>query len=163
MIRDHIVFGTSDEKVGQKLLRDKELVLAKAKQVCKTTEFSRARNQIWVHEQRQIDHIAARQKQRKRNGASTVIECSRCGQEHGSRTAPAFGRNCRRCGGKNVFAVRCKSNRQMAEVSANEDFVILHVSLDAIESHPNWVMEAQVGSKHMKLKVDTGAPANLLP
>lgn len=160
MIRDQIVFGTSDDKVRQKLLRDKDLTLLKAEQVCKAAELSEAQNQIWAREQRQVDRVHTRPVE---TGASTAFKCSRCGREHGSRNCPAFGRNCRRCGGKNHFAVRCKSKRQVAEVSADEDFTILDVSVDTIESHRDWVVEAQVGSRYMKLKVDTGAQANLLP
>ncbi|XP_065302513.1 uncharacterized protein [Dermacentor albipictus] len=160
MIRDQIVFGTSDDKVRQKLLRDKELTLTKAEQVCKSAELSDAQNQLWAREQRQVDHIQARPKE---TVASPVFKCSRCGREHGLRNCPAFGRTCRRCGGKNHFAVQCKSNRQVAEVNADEDFTILDVSVDTVKSHRDWVAEALVGSKHITLKVDTGAQANLLP
>lgn len=52
MIRDHIVYGTNNGKVREKLLRDNKLTLTKAEQVCKSAELSAAQNELWERERR---------------------------------------------------------------------------------------------------------------
>ncbi|XP_049515907.1 uncharacterized protein K02A2.6-like, partial [Dermacentor silvarum] len=96
-------------------------------------------------------------------GDPEVFKCRRCGRRHAARNCPAFGRTCRRCGGKNHFAVKCNSNKQVAEVKSSEDFDILDISANRVNHLQDWVVQAQVANKVVELKVDTGAQANLLP
>lgn len=156
MIRDQLVFGTKCDKVREKLLRDNKLTLATAEQLCKAAEVSAARNDMWTRE-RQVDPVKARPR-----GAEQPAEfkCQRCGRVHGPRKCPAFGRMCRKCGGKNHFAVRCKTAKQVAEVEdSDENFQILEVSVDAILQQKDWIVQAHVGHHILLLKVDTGAQA----
>ncbi|XP_040073489.1 uncharacterized protein LOC120845986, partial [Ixodes scapularis] len=54
MVRDQIVFGTNNDKVREKLLRDNKLTLAKAEQVCKAAELADAQNELWARERQRI-------------------------------------------------------------------------------------------------------------
>ncbi|XP_049511281.1 uncharacterized protein LOC125939845 [Dermacentor silvarum] len=155
-----IVYGRSNEKVREKLLRDKGLTLAKAEQVCKAVELAAAQKEVWTQE-RQVDPVKESWPTRERR---TEFRCSRCGRIHAPRSCPAFGRICRKCGGENHFAVRCKSARKVSEVRSGDhedDFNILNVSNG--KHQRDWMVPAQVGSTPVYLKVDTGAQANLLP
>lgn len=58
MIRDPIVYGTSNGKVREKLLRDKGLTLVKAEQVCKSSELAAAQKEIRTQE-RHVDPVKA--------------------------------------------------------------------------------------------------------
>ncbi|XP_037518239.1 uncharacterized protein LOC119395018 [Rhipicephalus sanguineus] len=161
MIQDQIAYGTSNEKVREKLLRYKELTLAKAEQVCKAAELAAAQKEVWSQE-RQVDPMKESWSSRERQ---KEFRCSRCGRIHAPRSCPAFGRICKKCGGENHFAVRCKSAKKVSEVrsGAQEDdsFEILNVSNG--KQQPDWMVPAQVGNTQGFLKVDTGAQANLLP
>ncbi|XP_077551338.1 uncharacterized protein LOC144165064 [Haemaphysalis longicornis] len=159
MIRDQVVYGTNSEKVREKLLRDNELTLAKAEQVCKAAELSAAQHDVWRREQRQVDRVKKTDEEQH-----TTFRCRRCGRQHGPQNCPAFGRTCRRCGGKNNFAARCKSAKEVAEVqSSEEDLKILDVSIDSVINQRDWIAQAQVANADLSLKIDTGAQANLLP
>ncbi|XP_070378661.1 uncharacterized protein [Dermacentor albipictus] len=170
-IRDQIVFGTNDDKVRQKLLQDKTLTLAKAEEVCKAAEMTAAQNEIWSREQRQNDAVKLRErtKQQQCDERPAMFKCRRCGRTHGPRSCPAFGKVCRKCQGKNDFAVRCKVNRQVREVWSSEDgeeeFDILDVSINSVgrSRDRDWVVRAQVADTTIDFKVDTGSQANLVP
>ncbi|KAL3182645.1 hypothetical protein MRX96_034559 [Rhipicephalus microplus] len=85
------------------------------------------------------------------------------GRQYGLRNCLAFGRICRRCGGKSHFAARCKSTKVAEVQSSEEDFEILDVSIDSVINQRDWTVQAQVVNGDLTLKIDTGAQANLLP
>ncbi|XP_077535303.1 uncharacterized protein LOC144147109 isoform X2 [Haemaphysalis longicornis] len=161
MIRDQIVFGTNDEKVREKLLRDNELTLAKAEQICKAAEATAAHKEEWKRDHKQVDPI------RKTSSVPHLEQpnysCQRCGRRHAPRNCPAFGRTCRKCQRKNHFAVCCKSDNRVNELTRTEEFDILDVAVKSKVGERDWVERAKVGNSSVRLKIDTGSQANILP
>uniref|UniRef100_A0A6B0V865 Putative tick transposon n=1 Tax=Ixodes ricinus TaxID=34613 RepID=A0A6B0V865_IXORI len=163
MIRDQIVYGTNDDKVQQKLLRDNSLTLQKAEQVCKAAEVSEAHKKIWAGEQKQVDPIhktsASYDKKQPK-----LFNCGKCGRTHAPRSCPAFGLTCKKCQKQNHFAKCCRTSTQVGELQDSEDdFEVLDVSSRGAMNQRDWIVQARVKNLSVELKVDTGAQANLLP
>lgn len=96
MVRDQIVFGTTDTKLREKLLADNKLTLENAEKACKAAEISAAHQEAWDQDIKQVDPV------RKQNPAARTerrrdYKCRKCGRTHEPRNCPAFGRACRKC------------------------------------------------------------------
>ena len=140
MIRDRIVFGTSSQKVREKLITEGEkLTLTKAVQIAQSHEYSQqqlktmsagqgpgqevhairgAHRQSGTDSRRGNNHSRGRGNNRHpvsrdREGKSqTRQECDKCGYEH-SRDAkcPAKGKQCKICSKWNHFASKCHAKK----------------------------------------------------
>lgn len=120
MLRDPLVYGTSNKKLRERLLREKDLIINKSVDFCESAETSE------------------RQKNKKpsstRNKQSTPsLAEKKARQEDKPRSCPASGKPCTRCGKKNHFAKVCNStkksfdnvNQTTSPVSDADDFNIL--------------------------------------
>lgn len=163
MVRDQIVFGINNDRVREKLLRDKNLTLQKAEQACKAAEASATHQEMW-NQERQVDPVGRANASRGAREQPTQYVCRKCGGKHGPRSCPAFGRACRRCQRKNHFARCCKATTVVGELrSGDDDFQILDVSAKRASDKHDWTVQALIKNVTVELKVDTGAQANLLP
>ena len=140
MIRDRIVFGTSSERVREKLINEGDkLTLEKAIQIAQTYEYSQ--QQLKTMSQQEVHGINRRKRPTregqpyrqqqdfglKKNTDTTKNqderrqknmkeqrhqECSKCGRRH-SKTdrCPAQGKQCNKCGRYNHFANKCLSKK----------------------------------------------------
>lgn len=77
MIRDQIVFGTNNSKLREKMLKEKDLTLLKAEQICKAAEVSAQQNEVWAQAEKQV---------------ALVKKCAKCNRPHEPGRCPAFGR-----------------------------------------------------------------------
>lgn len=128
LIRDRLVLGVSDESVRRRLLRQKDLTLASAIEICRAAEMTDIRIQA-IAQDRPIDTVHAtdgrrprpppRQERPDRIQNSTTntwdsATCRFCGNTHrrGRDFCPAFGKNCRSCGTANHFAKVCMKRGQ---------------------------------------------------
>ncbi|XP_075733513.1 uncharacterized protein LOC142775690 isoform X1 [Rhipicephalus microplus] len=163
MVRDQIVYGTNDDRVREKLLRDCELTLQKAEHVCKAAEASALRQETWERGQKQVDAVRKAGPNTK-NAQVSMYTCSKCGRTHQPGNCPAFGRTCRKCQKRNHFAICCRSSALVGEIQDHEDdFSILEVSTRGVTSQRDWTVRMTVNNVSVELKVDTGSQANLLP
>lgn len=105
MIRDQIVYGILDKKLCARLLREVDLTLEKAGQICKAAEVAQHQNRTWEGNQKSAT-VDAMEKTKLRESTSSS-KCARCNLKHATRSCPAYGKVCLRCGRKNHFAVRC--------------------------------------------------------
>ncbi|XP_045446883.1 uncharacterized protein K02A2.6-like [Melitaea cinxia] len=141
LIRDRLVCGISEKTVKDRLLRTKDLTLAKAIDICRTSQET----------QRQLEKICSststsnnidnlndvdyniQKINKKPNTADNAgkntkedrytnytRECQRCGYIHPVKRCLAFGKRCVRCNGYNHFANKCK-NRFVHNVEDNND------------------------------------------
>ncbi len=117
MIRDQIVFGICDKKVREGLLRESELTLDHAVELCQSSELVRQQViQFNVSSATSspnaaaaIDAISFRDKKlvntRSFRGTDNdTFLYKRCGSKHKFRQCPAFGKRCYKCNGLNHFA-----------------------------------------------------------
>ena len=145
MIHDKIVFSTRSVSLKERLLREKDLSLTRAIDLCKAAEITQREmkamcTQPGLSENSRSVNIVQRTKPHSKHshsqyrkptpgGASKSVvgkPCMRCGRHHGPNTAtdcPAFGRTCRKCNGPNHFAVCCensskKKGKQVHELGA---------------------------------------------
>lgn len=120
LIRDRLVLGISDESVRRRLLREKDLTLTVAIDICRAAEMTDIKLKL-ITQDRPLESVHAatnRRQQRplqhtdKPNHMQRVVNdnaCKYCGGAHrrGRDACPAFGKTCRRCGTQNHFAKVC--------------------------------------------------------
>ena len=91
--------------------------------------------------------------------------CGRCGNKHGKENCPAKGRTCKKCGRQNHFAKCCRTrldkfkDLQHLEVDS-EGYQVMCMNTQG--SKDEWVAEMKLNHHPVKLKLDTGAQANVI-
>ena len=127
-LRDRIVFGVAEIRVKERLLRESDLTLEKALDICHAAETSKEQMKVMAsdsqcHEMNAIirseDMSVNRRKPTRRvinaeasnasNHHSTQGgSCAYCGSKHPPRKCPAYGVICSKCKCRNNFAKVCK-------------------------------------------------------
>ncbi|XP_041665971.1 uncharacterized protein LOC121524587 [Cheilinus undulatus] len=173
MVRDQIVTGVQDKRVRMHLLKETDLTLEKAIKICKASEGAKAQIKSFCREDETAEVYTVQQTDRqttlKRREPEPKQEketkrCGRCGNKHAPKQCPAFGKDCRKCGGKNHFAKCCFSKKKvqlMEKASHSEDDGIT-VSVGAVEDASGVLEEERiahinVNDTDVPLTLDTGA------
>lgn len=122
MVRDQIVFGIGDNKLRERLLRESDLTLDLAINICQATELFHKHMKSYsemlsttppLSEGAEIGAVLHRgesHRQLSRPASQTrdaIFSCTRCGSRHKPRQCPAFGKTCFCCNGRNHFAKQC--------------------------------------------------------
>ena len=126
-LRDRIVFGVADICVKERLLRESDLNLAKALDICHAAEASRVQMKVMESDsqQRQEVNILSKKNTGKSHRRETTQQmpalcltnntqfyqgrnCGYCGSQHPPCKCPAYGATCSKCKGRNHFAKECK-------------------------------------------------------
>ncbi|KAK8756670.1 hypothetical protein V5799_000628 [Amblyomma americanum] len=164
MIRDQVVFGTNNPKIREKMLREKDLTLQKAEQMCKAAEVSARQNAAWSNDTLQVDYAHKREHDRK------PFRCRQCNRAHAQGDCPAYGKICYACKKPNHFAVCCRrrQSRQVDEVKEDkmeDGFDILDIGVCGISdgAGADWTVSGNIRGKEIRFKVDTGSQANIVP
>ncbi|XP_077528017.1 uncharacterized protein LOC144139592 [Haemaphysalis longicornis] len=161
MIRDQIVFGTKSKNTREKMLRDKNLTLQKAEDMCKAAEVAEQQNTAWASERVQVDLARRNERSKKQRN-----RCTQCSKSHPPRQCPAYVKVCYACNRMNHFASCCK-NKQVNDIQndADDHFDVLDVSIYGINNNAgkDWTVRGKVYGCEIELKVDTGSQANLIP
>ncbi|XP_064476830.1 uncharacterized protein K02A2.6-like [Ornithodoros turicata] len=168
MIRDQIVYGITNKKLRQRLLRETDLSMDKAVTMCRASEIETLRSLTFEEKEKGVDKVNATRnwtrEQHSDRGADR--RCGNCNFVHRHGTCPAFGKICRRCQKYNHFASCCRA--AVNDISAApvedsiEEFSVLEIG-SCTSQGPNWIISAHVSGHPISFKVDTGAQANLLP
>lgn len=192
LIRDRIVCGISNENVRKQMLKNHELTLEKAIQLCQLDEITTVRMKEMNPTHKEIDEVKYTKSSRK---------CGKCGTTHSFGACPAYGQRCNKCYGRNHWAAVCKaevprqsesrhnnnSNKTNEREGAERDTskggkrkiykkvyeVVEDMSdteselhyIDSIET-PSVKDEAhttlRIGNKTLNVKVDTGAKISVM-
>ena len=190
MVRDKIVFGVHNGKVKERLLREPDLDLKKALDICRAAEMSiqqmqeMASTDETVH---MVDYRKNRGPQRepatdpsvptRRQQSSQPANCEYCGGRHGPRQCPAWGKTCNKCSKKNHYSNVCKSSNlrsvktlQSEEASMNEQFAepsqsffVGAITQKASSSKDKWQADLKICNTNVTFRLDTGAQVNVLP
>lgn len=100
---DQIVVGIRSDRTRQKLWVEDSLDFEKSKKICRADENAEKQiNEIHADATSAVNAISAK--------SNKEFDCSRCGQRHGRRECPAYGRKCKKCHGLHHFSSMCKSN-----------------------------------------------------
>lgn len=185
LIRDRVVCGITSDRMREILLREVDITLEKATQLCVAAETTKAQIkkmheedhnvQASARESKQVDTVKQRQTRKKdyqnkskvneKDKAST-FDCKRCGTEHSSRACPAYGKQCKNCKKMNHFARMCRSRKVHAVDDDADQQTSLYIGAVHVNSQSQadeWAVEIQLEHKSVKFKLDTGAQANVIP
>ena len=128
LIRDRIICGIQNQTMKERLLREADLTLKKAIDICRAAEVSR--EQVKSLTERNSADIDALHKTKQDSRHSNLREdyrdqqnreynhapkynCNNCGQQHAAKSCPAYGKSCNNCHKLGHFAKLCRStNRQ---------------------------------------------------
>jgi hypothetical protein len=130
LIRDRIVCGIIDDKLRARLLREGDLTLQKAIDICRANEVSleQAKSLTNVTDDVTSEVNALKTDQRsdrdrynknrnvdrgrfqKNNSETPTTTCTRCGGKHGKQQqCPAMGATCHKCQKPNHYSRMCKT------------------------------------------------------
>ena len=99
LIRDRIVCGIKNENTRRQMLKQADLTIERAIQLCQIDELTDERLKEMTAKA-EIDEL--KQERHK---------CKRCGQHHGYGKCPAFGSTCNKCSDRNHWAIMCNNPR----------------------------------------------------
>ena len=123
MLRVLLIFGISDTKVGERLLRESDLTATKTDEMCRAAKGIQAQMKVIGNSSKQetnkVDHertlIMQKPKKtaqrRQPPGQQHWRECDNCGYQdlENSESGPIMDKECLKCGKRNHFIVKCKS------------------------------------------------------
>lgn len=114
LIRDRIVFGCVDARVKERLLREDNLTLKSALDICRAAEVSKAQMKVMKNDTYSSTTVAAAVSgtyNRRQLSVNNDSCCRQCGNppHETAQTCPAKNQTCRRCGKSNHFARMCRS------------------------------------------------------
>ena len=120
LLRDRLVFGISDNKVRERLLRESVLTLKKTDEICRASESSSAQ----MKEVGKTDTVSAINTDKKGGHQRNAISkqgkaCGNCGRNHEIGNCAARGRPCNECGKLNHFASVCRSGKKRTGAQKN--------------------------------------------
>ncbi|KAJ8341966.1 hypothetical protein SKAU_G00129500 [Synaphobranchus kaupii] len=164
------------------LLKETDLTLDKAIKICQASECAKAQIKTFSQDSESaevnaVKHVGKRAPSKRKEQKPTQSTahdskgCERCGNRHMPKQCPAFGKDCRKCGGRNHFAKCCFSKKKVQLVeqlsdSEEDDGPPLFCDAATVEgdlSRDEWIAHLKVNGTEVPLKLDTGAQVNILP
>ncbi|KAK7102006.1 hypothetical protein V1264_020300 [Littorina saxatilis] len=178
MVRDRIVCGITSQEIREKLLQSgDQLTMEKDIEIVVTHEATKQQlatmlteGTIEVIKKRRFDSSSRDRRPPPRQN-NDEYDCNNCGQRHGRRACPAYGKRCSNSTKPNHFAKVCRSRRPTKTVHDieehdEEDDSFLNIDVIAIgKDHPDTAyanITLDTGDV-LRFKVDTGAQANVIP
>lgn len=188
LIRDKIVLGIANESTRRRLLREKNLTLSDALDMCRAAELTDIRIRTMESERPQTDSVNAAARQpfkrstpvtEKHTGptADGPATCKFCGTSHGwgKDRCPAYGKVCKACGTANHFARVCiKSKKREGRVQAvegltteldtfTENDVYTSECIGAVRTKgKKWFVTLLLNDKPQQCQLDSGATCNVM-
>ena len=170
------------EEIKERLLRDSELTLERAIDICKANEAAQAQMKVLTGAENSasVNMIRKLKKMNLRKKQVPVVEqatrnaltpkkkqCKRCGTSHKFRECSAWGATCDKCGGRNHYASKCLKRRvQVVGVDNDSTGDEGGFFVSAIHTHKQkqcaWIALLTVCDSLVPLKVDSGAQVNIL-
>lgn len=191
LIRDRIVYGVTDTHVKERLLRVPDLTLKKALEISRAAEATQTQlKQMDNHEvnaltRRKGSHSSKPVETKSVSGSDMQIDCKFCGRKHAKdkMKCPAYGQQCKKCGNRNHFAVKCKTTKKTSRNSSGEqrlhlveyssdndceeytiDVITHHISTVETKNCPKQLFATMKVNnlKDVRFQLDCGATCNLL-
>ncbi|KAK3775954.1 hypothetical protein RRG08_043639 [Elysia crispata] len=183
LLKDRIVVGVNSTTLKERILREYDLTLEKALDICRAHEQSSTGLKMINPQQTvEVDALHFKKKEKNENARSRYQKrnltgrqennteiCSRCGSRHGPWNCPVYGKNCRICQKPNHFAKQCRSRKldqiydAVDETSESDEEVGLGAisakHLDAVidQKSAPWTVDLKIQRSYVTFKVDTGA------
>ena len=191
ILRDRIMFGITDNKVRDRLLREKNLTLERTLDLCRANEVSTAQqkevdkiNDSGVHAVGRGRRPGGYTKEKKKpsgNQNGWITDCRFCGRNHkkSKEACAAYGKVCIKCKKPNHFKVKCpqvhssdqrhriRGINNVIDTEAEEDpelqiYTVRTVS--SIKLQDEQTVTLKIRSKsYIRFQIDCGADCNVLP
>ena len=181
--------GIRDSRVKQRLLREENLTLGKAVNICRAAGTAHQQlkfvDGMEVHQIKKAENFTTRKNKNWRknkddsrkstDGAQnkTRNSCKRCGKSHTFGKCPAFNQICRSCNLKGHFEKYCltedknmnivKNERQENEADETSVFLGAILNEEKNVKNINSLQNVQIGDTDCIFKLDTGAETNVVP
>ena len=131
IIRDRIVCGIRSNEVRKRLLREKDLNLERAVEMCKSSEITenQAKNIVVDQDDREVHDVKDDSKKPpgkwrgargKHKQTKKPFNCKRCGQMHQPQKCPAYGQVCHKCKQRNHYSKMCQSKPRDSSKQVSE-------------------------------------------
>ena len=184
-IRDRIVCGIHSDIVRRLLLREPELTLDKAYELCIMHEMADLNSQGINNDPYFMPSVnAIREKREKKSRKVKMVgNCKYCGEDHPVRQCPAYGVQCEKCEKLNHFTKVCLSvsdntprrpyaprrrsqpdSQQLHEIDYDDDQqqeeIMEHYVIEAVDipgSQSEIHITAIASGNRFDLKIDSGA------
>ena len=147
LIRDKLVLGIQDETTKLRLLKEDNLTLNKALNICRASEVANVQIKAMKTSVNEVEGVNAlrtrsykkaftkpptktgkgapssNKQQTQKQTYSTKRKCYHCGrdQSHKLKECPAFGQTCNNCGKQNHFASVCLSSKSTKRIHTLAD------------------------------------------
>ena len=169
LIRDRIVCGICDDRTRSRLLKEADLTLEKAVDMCRADEITAsqiktlaqpAQPELGLQLLKNNSKFTTRRKQ----------ECGWCGETHPQGQCPAFGKYCDKCGKRNHFAKVCRSAMQkkcqnvqtIDDDDSDDDNDLFVDTICGDKNKKDWQVQLAVNRRKLSFKIDTGAQCNVI-
>ena len=179
LVRDRIVLGVNSPDVRSDLLKERELTLDKAIDICRSSESAAKQSSELKPEQ--VSKVAVKQKPRfhkPRSKETPEKDCKFCDSAHVMQKSacPAWGQTCKYCKEENHFASKCPKRNRKSQHKKSKKVHQVRYS-DSSSEADDWVSVVNavskdnrqlkcklvLGSQPVVFQVDTGATINVLP
>ncbi|UYV65657.1 hypothetical protein LAZ67_3004985, partial [Cordylochernes scorpioides] len=164
LIRDRIVYGIQDKALQERLLREPNLTLLKAIEMCKTNEISKQQIKIMQNNQNicQIRKYEKKHSPKQNQESEKEFKCQRCGKSHRAKNCPAWDKRCSKCKKMNHFAAFCKSSA-IRSLNDETEETVWSIHEAKVVHTLEWKKSIIVNGKEICFKLDSGAEVNVLP
>ena len=165
-IRDRIICGITCDKTRGRLLREGDITLQKAVDICRaneamTLQLKTISNPATANITMETEIHPIGHKLKKE---TTKPPCNRCGLRHTPyQTCPAQGAECYKCGRKNHFAKQPPSNIHAVQHNSADEPDDLFIGM--VQSNTNskdWKTTLVPNKQKTIFKLDTGAQCNVI-
>ena len=193
LICSRIASGIVSTRVRERLLREPDLKLKRAIEICQADELSLQQLKLFDKDKEvgainktrkprqkyvpRSDQTEDRKPSEHQNGNKTWKTCTNCGNKHPKQKCPAFGRQCNKCKKLNHYAKMCRSSGKLNAVKTKDlkpeetgdDYLFLDsitAPVDETKTSSNNQAEyvtLSVNNTEVKMKLDTGAEVNVIP
>ena len=121
LIKDIVVIGVIDHSLRERMLREPNLTLERAKALEQSTEQTKIHAKE-LKQEAEIYGIKFSKKENRYSQASKKIkQCKYCGRTHIRRACPAFHQICNKCHKKGHFANVCMSTNKYLSYLDNQN------------------------------------------
>lgn len=182
LIRDRVVCGVDNAQVRARLLREPDLTLTKAVDICRANEATQSHLKALTEESDIAVNKVAKAKLQRKPKASDWTDCGKCGNKHEYGKCPAFGQTCKLCSRKNHYARVCRSkkprdyhrktDRIVNEIAQEQSELFIGAltsnrkrngSKQTAKDDIKWKEVLKINGKKLVFRLDTGADCNVLP
>ena len=175
LIRDRIVCGISCDRTRARLLKESELTLQKAVDICRANEAATSQLKILNSDATNKEPVDQEvlTVQKRRSDEPRRSQCDKCGNQHQRfQKCPAYGMECYNCGRKNHFSKVCRSRsrttqyRKVHIVTHDEtdpsDDLFIGMLKSTTNSTPDLKVSILVNHQRTSFKIDRGAQCNVI-